>query len=128
MTNTTKKLIALAAVAGVMAGAWVRAASGDKSPIKDVMQKYHKAPKGTDPVCKKASDGKASKEDIKGLVAGYKVLTTSKPPQGDAASWKEKTAKLYAAAQALEKGAPDAVAQYKAAVNCKACHSVHKPE
>lgn len=42
--------------------------------------------------------------------------------------WKDKTAELYAAAQLLEKGEAGAVAKYKDAVNCKACHSVHKPE
>jgi hypothetical protein len=73
-------------------------------------------------------EGKASPEEMKKLVAGYKVLTTTKPPKGDDASWKEKTSKLYAAAQALEKGTPDAAAKYKAALDCKACHSVHKPD
>jgi len=98
------------------------------SPIKDFMQKYHKAPKGTDPACKKVQDGTASKDEIKGLLEGYKMLAASKAPHGDEASWKEKTSKLLAAMQALEKGAPGAAAQYKSAVNCKACHSVHKGE
>ena len=104
-----------------------QAADGKENVIKEVMKKYHKAPKGVDPVCKKASDGKATPEEIKKLVAGYMVLTTAKPPKGDDASWKEKTSKLLAAAQSLEKGAPGAVAEYKEAVNCKACHNVHKP-
>jgi hypothetical protein len=59
------------------------------------------------------------------LVADYKFLTTAKPPRGDAASWKEKTGKLYAAALALEHGESDAIAKYKEALNCKACHSAH---
>ena len=73
-------------------------------------------------------DGKAAPDEIKKLVAGYKVLTTAKPPKGDEASWKDKTSKLLAAAMALEKGGPDAVAKYKEALNCKACHSVHRPD
>ncbi len=128
MTNTTKKLIAFTAVAGLMAGLWASANDADKSPIKEVMKQYHKAPKGTDPICKKASDGAASAEEIIKLVSGYQALAKAKAPKGDDASWKEKTGKLLAAAIALQKGAPDAVAQYKAAVNCKACHSVHKPD
>ena len=40
----------------------------------------------------------------------------------------EKTEKLLAAAQALQSGAPDGAAKYKEAVNCKACHSAHKPD
>ena len=122
----------VACAAGLLAGSalfWQsQAADAKEDAIKEVMKAYHKAPKGVDPVCKKASDGKATPEEIKKLVAGYAVLITAKPPKGDDASWKEKTSKLLAAAQSLEKGAPDAVIKYKEAVNCKACHSVHKPD
>jgi hypothetical protein len=94
--------------------------------IEDVMKKYHKAPKGTDPVCKTVSDGKASKEQLAELLAAYKAMAAQKPSEGDAGSWKEKSSALIAATQALLDGQPDGVAKYKAAVNCKACHSVHK--
>ena len=131
MTKHHKFTIA-ASVAALLAGtALVRqsqAADAKDDPIKQVMKIYHKAPKGVDPICKKASDGKATPTEIKNLVAAYKTLTTTKPPKGDEASWKEKTSKLYAAAQALASGAPDGAAKYKEAVNCKACHSVHKPD
>lgn len=99
-----------------------------KSKIAQVMAKCHKAPKGEDPVCAKASKGTASKEDLAGLVQGYTTLTTCKPPQGEEASWKEKTAALLKAAQDLQAGKAGAVDTYKAAVNCKACHSVHRPQ
>jgi hypothetical protein len=128
MTTILKKLAALTVVTGLVAGVAVglsQAADGG-SPIKDFMKKYHKAPKGTDPVCKKASNGAATKEELKQLIAGYEMMCTAKPPQGDAASWKEKTAKLLAATQALEKGSPGAVDQYKSASNCKSCHEAHK--
>lgn len=92
------------------------------------MKAFHKAPKGVDPVCKKAGDGKASAEELSKLVASYKTLISAKPPRGDEASWKAKTTALLAAAEGLKIGAPDAAAKYKEAVNCKACHSVHKPE
>ncbi len=126
------KLTLATVVAGLIAGtalvSQLDAADAKDDAIKEVMKTYHKAPKGTDPTCKKASDGKASADELKKLVAGYKALMTVAPPKGDKASWTEKTTKLLAAAQALEKGAPDAAAKYKEAVNCKACHSVHKPD
>ena len=126
------KILIAACVAGLMAGGTIgwqlNAAEANEDAIKEVMKTYHKAPKGTDPVCKKALDGKASAEELKKLVASYKVLAAAKPPKGDAASWKEKTTKLLSAAQALEKGEADAASKYKEAVNCKACHSVHKPD
>jgi len=104
--------------------------SGDNkdSPTKAFMKKYHKAPRGTDPIAKRAQDGKATPQELKELAAGYHAMAKDKPPQGDAASWKEKTTKLASAADALVKGDPDAPARYKEAVNCKACHEVHKPK
>ena len=103
-------------------------ADANEDAIKDVMKTYHKAPKGVDPVCKRASDGKATPEELKKLVAAYKTLAKTKPPRGDEASWSQKTTKLLSAAQEMQQGKPDGVAKYKEAVNCKACHSAHKPE
>jgi hypothetical protein len=98
------------------------------SPTKAFMKKYHKAPRGTDPVAKRAQEGKASPQELKELAAGYHAMAKDKPPQGDMASWKEKTTKLASAADALVKGEPGAPERYKEAVNCKACHEVHKPK
>ncbi len=56
------------------------------------------------------------------------MKTYHKASKSDAASWKEKTSKLLTAAQSLEKGEADAANKYKEALNCKACHSVHKPD
>lgn len=125
MINTLKKLAAIVAVAGMMGSVWVCGADGE-SVIKDVMKKYHKAPKGTDNTAQKAQKGTATPEEIKGLIEGYKAISMAKPPEGDAASWKEKTSKVLAAAMALEKGGADAQAKFKEASNCKACHEVHK--
>ena len=130
--NTSIRCTLLLATATVAAASLlavrVTAAEGHDSATKQFMKQYHKAPKGVDPVCKKAVDGKATPEEIKRLVAGYRQMVAAKPPKGDAASWTEKTTKLLAAAEELQKGAPDAAAHYKEAVNCKACHSVHKGE
>lgn len=129
-----KKLITLSIATGVAAAVAasflitnLHAADGDNA-TKKFMKDFHKAPKGVDPVCKKAGDGKASKDELAKLVAGYKAMTTAKPPKGDEASWKEKTGKVLEAAMALQKGAADGAANYKEAVNCKACHSAHKPD
>ncbi len=105
----------------------LHAADGDNA-TKKFMKDFHKAPKGVDPVCKKAADGKATPDELAKLVAGYKAMCSAKPPKGDEASWKEKTSKVLEAAMALQKGAADGAAKYKEAVNCKACHSAHKPD
>lgn len=126
------KPILAACVAGFVASSAVvghlHAADAKEDAIKEVMKTLHKAPKGTDPTCKKASDGNASADELTKLVAGYKVLAAAKPPKGDEAGWKEKTSKLLAAARSLQKGEADGLARYKEAVNCKACHSAHKPD
>jgi mono/diheme cytochrome c family protein len=128
-----KRMLASALTAAALAVAGftfhhLNAAEPGEDAIKQVMKIYHKAPKGVDPICKKASDGKATPAELKNLVAAYRTMSKASPPKGDAASWKEKTAKLLAAAEALSAGQPDGAALYKEAVNCKACHSVHKPD
>jgi hypothetical protein len=100
----------------------------DEAAIKKVMKEYHKAPKGTDTISKKAIEGNASQEEIKKLIAGYKIMANTKAPKGDQASWKEKTSNLLAASEGLVKGGDEARAKYKQAVSCKACHSVQKPD
>ena len=125
----TKKLPLIAGAAALFLGALVASdfAADAKSPIKETMQKYHKAPKGTDPVCKKAQTGTATKEEIKGMLAAYIAMSKTKPPQGDEKSWADKCAALVKAAEALDKGDAGAADKYKAALNCKACHDVHRP-
>jgi hypothetical protein len=125
-----KKLPLIAGAAALFVGVLATSdfAADAKSPIKEAMQKYHKAPsKDVDPVCKKVQTGAATKDEIKGMVASYVAMSKAAPPQGDAKSWADKCAALLAAAQGIEKGDAGAVDKYKAAVNCKACHDVHRP-
>lgn len=123
------KVVLCSIIAALSAFVWQSSAADEKDdPIKKVMNTYHKAPRGTDPVSKKASDGKATPEELKQLTIAYKELMKTKPPRGDEKSWQEKTGKLLAAAEALHKGQSDGLPKFKEAVNCKACHSVHKPE
>lgn len=132
MRNSFKYLLAGGAAFALLAGLTNTALSQDKGkekgPIKDAMQKYHKAPKGTDPVGKRAAGGQATKEELAGMVKAYSAMATVKPPRGEDASWKEKVSALIAATKDLHAGKPGAVDAYKNASNCKACHNVHKPE
>jgi len=130
MQETTKTALRASAVIAVAFGLCVTgltAADAQSSPIKEAMKKYNAAPKGTDPVCKKAGEGKASKEEIKGMLAAYTAMAAAKPPQGEAAKWKQLCDALVAATAALDKGEAGAADKFKAAVNCKACHDEFKP-
>ena len=118
--------LAVAAVLGVLS---LRAADAKhKHSTHDVMEKYHKAPKGVDSISKKIANGQGSKEDIAGILEGYKAMTVEKPEQGDVANWKKLTTALVASMTAVQKGEAGALEKYKTAVNCKACHDEFKPK
>ena len=129
MKETTKTALRASAVLAVALGLCVTGltAADAKNPIKDAMAKYHKAPKGTDPACKKAGAGQCSKEELAGMVAAYKAMCAAKPPQGDQKKWVQLCTELVNATAALEKGEAGAADKFKKAVNCKACHDEFKP-
>jgi len=129
MKETTKTALRASALLAVAFGLCVTGltAADAKNPIKDAMQKYNKAPKGTDPVCKKAGAGTATKEEISGMLAAYKAMCAAKPPQGDQAKWTKLCTDLVNATAALEKGEAGAAEKFKAANNCKTCHDEFRP-
>ena len=124
-SSIVSRIAALSAVAFTGALLMARAADNPTYTVKEVMKALHK---GDDALAKKVTKGEGTQEDFKKLVLYYVALPLNEAPKGDAASWKEKTTALLLAAQGLEAGKPGALDQYKTAVNCKACHSVHKPE
>jgi len=98
--------------------------SKPKLSSEEVMEKGFK---GDTSLFKKISQGNGTQDDFKQLVELSRELAKNAPPKGDAASWSEKTKALVAAAESLAQGKPGALDAVKAAANCKACHSVHKP-
>jgi hypothetical protein len=113
---------------GLLAGAatqLIRAADAKpKYAIKDVMKTLHK---GDDSVAKRVSDGHGTKEDFAKLVEYYESLPLCTPERGEKASWTDKSTALLKAAKALKAGEEGALESYKKAVNCRACHSQHRP-
>ena len=101
-----------------------RAADDDapKHKIGDVMKKAFKGP-----LLKKVAKGEASKDEAKQLHAMLESMAKSKPPKGDAESWKKLTSALVKASKDLQDGGDDAASALQKAANCKACHSKHKP-
>ena len=111
---------AVLALAVLVVGA--TAAQDAPKSMKEAMALH----KGDDSLLKKVTSGKGTDEDHKKLLVAYEWLATQKPPKGDDASWKAKTAALISAAKDVvdkKSGAADAL---KKASDCKACHSVHK--
>lgn len=92
-----------------------------KATIKEVMKTCMKGG-----LCKKVADGKATDEEKKKLVEQFEAMAAGKPPKGDEASWKEKTAVLLAAAKECAEGKEGGGAALSKAMNCMMCHSAHK--
>lgn len=111
-------------VAGCLLAGWsLQADNAAKRSISSVMKD---AMKGDASLHKTVSLGKGTDDDATKLLDYYKSLPAETPPEGDAASWKDKTEKLIAAAQAVVDKKPGAAAQLQTAGNCKACHNEHK--
>ena len=119
--------VAVFSSAAVLAAEGKKDAAADKPKYdsKEVMKQAHK---GDVSLYKKVEKGTSTAADHTKLVDLYKALAANKPPKGDQKSWDEKTGALVKAAEALQKGTPNAKAQLKTAANCKACHSAHKPD
>jgi len=99
----------------------VLADDDEKLTIKKIMELAHKSG-----LLKKVATGKASDAEITELHDFYLAMPSLKPPQGEAESWKEKTAALIEASQAAVDKDPNASALLNSATNCAACHEAHK--
>lgn len=122
-TRTIRSTTVAAALALGVSAAF---AADDDNPIKQAMQFAHKAPKGEKKLNEKIVEGTASDDDVKKALDLYKAMLDTKPPKGDQAAFKEKVVKLITATEDLVAKKPNAVAGYKEAANCKACHGDFK--
>jgi hypothetical protein len=114
---------ALALVAVVVWGAFLTAADKPKYTIEEIMEQAHDEDNG---LYKKVLEDKASKEEKAKLLELYTVLGQNKPKKGDVKSWKEKTTAMIDAARDLVADKKDAKDRLMKAVNCIACHKLHK--
>lgn len=90
--------------------------------ISDSMKKYHK---GETALTTKVKNGEATPAEVADLLKSYEALAGAKPPKGTPASWDEKTKAVIESLKTLEKD-PKNVSAFKQAINCKACHEVHR--
>jgi len=102
--------------------------AADDNPVKKAMQYAHKAPKGEQKIGEKIVEGTATEAEVKATLEAYKAMLDCKPARGEQAAFKEKVAKLIGATEEVLAKKDGAAANYKAAVDCKACHSEHKPQ
>jgi hypothetical protein len=93
-----------------------------KYTIEEIMKKTHQKPN----LAKKLMMGQLTDAEKTTLIENYEELGKNKPPKGDAADWAKRTSDLLAAAKAAVNGGPEDRAAFKKAVNCTACHNLHK--
>lgn len=74
--------------------------------------------------------GTATADEVKTLTDLIHTMTGTKAPVGDQSNYDKKVAALVAGIDAIQSGnkSPEALAAYKEAANCKACHTAHKPK
>src|SRR4051812_49012448 len=127
--SMNSKLFLVAASVFVSVFSWNLAVAGDEyEPIEKAMKFAHKAPKGEKKVSDRIIDGTASDDEVKKTLELYKAMVDTKPPKGEQADYKAKVQKVIAATEDVVAKKPNASAEYKSAVNCKACHSEHKAD
>ena len=92
--------------------------------IKAMMERAHK---GRDNIGSEVRHGRGTEEDVKKLLAEYKLIAAQKPAVGDLKSWKGRTDAVIAALNDLVAKKPGAVDRVYAATDCRACHEAHRP-
>jgi hypothetical protein len=124
-----KKLLcgAFLVVAAVVVG---RTVAEDKKlkDIETIMEEAHKG--GKDSFIRKVASGEATKADAQKLLSLYEDLAKNKPPKGDLADWKKRTAALIPPTKKLVADPTDKEAgkALLKAANCMGCHDAHKAE
>lgn len=93
--------------------------------ISGVMVDYHK---GKEALAVQAREGNAQKADLENMLEAYKGILDLTPPKGEVDAWKLKINALIDSTQDLIDDKEGAVAAYKTAVNCKACHTDHRSD
>ncbi|MEW4561179.1 hypothetical protein AB1K70_01555 [Bremerella sp. JC770] len=111
-------LVAVALLSGV---AMADKGKDSKYSTEEIMKKAMKGGLIT-----KVAKGQASKADQELVIEMLDSLVKNPPHKGSEESWKEKTTALLDAAKQTVEGKEGAAAKLGKAVNCKACHNVHK--
>lgn len=119
----TQQRLKVEVVAGTNALIAPEKRAGQGFNIAEFMQAYHR---GGASLAVRARTGDAEPEELDFLLRNYHELAATPPPKGDADSWRTRTGALINATEALLAQSPDALKSYATAVNCKACHDVHR--
>jgi hypothetical protein len=110
---------------GLVAGEMLHVSADEKLTIKKIMLEGHK---GEQAPIQTVLSGKADEALLKKFLTYYEFMAAQKPEHGDAASWTAKTTALVDATKGVIAKKDGSVEALKSAINCKACHTIHKPK
>ena len=91
--------------------------------IADIMRSIHE---GKSSKAVLAPQGKLSDDDLNQMLELYGLMVALPPPKGDKEHFKQVTQSLIAATKGLLAKSPGADDDFRAAVDCKSCHSQHR--
>lgn len=98
-------------------------AAGGSDVVKTIMKQHFKPDDG---IAKKAGAGTATDAELATLLKACQDMLAIAPPKGDKAAYVTKTQALLDAVKKVQAKDAAGPAAYKAAVNCKTCHTDHK--
>ncbi|HYG78416.1 MAG TPA: hypothetical protein VEK08_25670 [Planctomycetota bacterium] len=122
--NRVVAAVAVIAVLSFAASEAYRVSADEKLSLESIMEKH----KGKEAPVQTIIAGKADEKLLKEYLAYYEFMATQKPPVGDTAAFKKKCDTLVEATKGLIAKKPEALEAFKNAINCKACHTDHKPK
>lgn len=125
MRNGAGVLVAFLLFAGALSAQDKKKKPTPAAPatIKSIMLGSHKE-KGA--LVFRVRDAESTDEDNKKLLEEYKLISTMKPPVGDAKSWANRTGNAIAALQELVDKKSGAVERVRGATECSGCHNAHR--
>lgn len=121
MRRVLPVILTALAVAGVFSLTTLRAEGAKEITVKEAMKEHKKGG-----LKDKALEGKLTDEEKTKLVELYEGMAKAKPSKGTDESWKKFCDALVEAAKEIKAGKDGALDKYKKAIDCGACHKVHK--
>ena len=94
--------------------------------ISDFMVENHK---GKNSLAAQTREGRADRDRVRVMVNQYRIMANVTPPKGSVEDWKKRVEELVESGNFFFlSGGPESVERYNLAVDCIACHTIHRAD
>jgi uncharacterized membrane protein len=94
--------------------------------ISEFMNEFHK---GKNSLAAQTREGRADRDRVRVMVNQYRIMANVVPPEGSVEDWKMRINELVDSGHfVFLSGGQESFDRYNAAVDCKACHTVHRAD